>query len=106
MNEMDRYFDELLDKIYDEENSEAIVLTNENGQEIAFEQIALIPQNEKVYIIMKPVQPLEGLGEDEGLVFLIDEGLRRFELVVDEEIIDQVFAVYDELVEEEGNNNE
>ena len=102
MNEMDRYFDELLDKICDEENNEAIVLTNENGEEIAFEQIAIIPEDDELYIIMKPIQPLEGLGEDEGLVFLINQGLRRFDLVVDEDIIDRVFAVYDELVEEEG----
>ena len=101
MNEMDRYFDELLDKIYDEENSDVLVLNNENGEEIAFEQIALIPKGEKVYLIVKPVQPLEGLGEDEGLVLLINEGLRRFDLVTDEGIIDEVFAVYDQLMEDE-----
>ena len=102
MNEMDKYFDELLDKICDEENNEVVVLTNENGEEIAFEQIALVPMENRLYIIMKPVQPMEGLGEDEDLVFLINQGLRQFELVVDEDIIDRVFTVYDELVEEEG----
>ncbi len=104
MNEMDNYFNELLDKICDEENNEAIVLTNENGEQIAFEQIALIPQNEELYIIMKPVIPMEGLGEDEGLVFLINETMKSFELVTDEEIIDSVFAVYDRLVEEENED--
>lgn len=104
MNEMDNYFNELLDKICDEENNEAIVLTNENGEQIAFEQIALIPQNEALYIIMKPVIPMEGLGEDEGLVFLINETMKSFELVTDEEIIDSVFAVYDRLVEEENED--
>jgi len=104
MNEMDNYFNEVLDKICDEENNEAIVLTNENGEQIAFEQIALIPQNEELYIIMKPVIPMEGLGEDEGLVFLINETMKSFELVTDEEIIDSVFAVYDRLVEEENED--
>ena len=101
MNEMDRYFDELLDKIYDENNSDVLVLFNENGEEISFEQIALIPNGEIVYLIVKPVTPIEGLGEDEGLVFQINEGLRRFELVTDEEIIDKVFDVYDKLTKEE-----
>ncbi len=101
MNEMDRYFDELLDKIYDENNSDVLVLFNENGEEISFEQIALIPDGEIVYLIVKPVTPIEGLGKDEGLVFQINEGLRRFELVTDEEIIDKVFDVYDKLTEEE-----
>ena len=77
-------------------------MKNENGEDIAFEQIALIPQQEAVYLIVKPVQPIEGLGEDEGLVLLINEGLQRFDLVTDEEIIDKVFDVYDQLVEEEG----
>lgn len=101
MNEMDRYFDELLDKIYDEENSDVLVLKNANGEDIAFEQIALIPQGEQVYLIVKPVQPLEGLGEDEGLVLLINEGLKRFDLVTEEDVIDKVFDVYDQLIEEE-----
>lgn len=101
MNEMDRYFDDMLDRIYDEENNEVILLRNENGEDIAFEQIALVPMQEKVYIILKPVQPIDGLGEDEGLVFLVNEGLKRLELVIDEEIIDQVFTVYDRLTEEE-----
>jgi len=53
---------------------------------------------------MKPVIPMEGLGEDEGLVFLINETMKSFELVTDEEIIDSVFAVYDRLVEEENED--
>ena len=101
MNEMDRYFDDMLDRIYDEENNDVVLLRNENGEDIAFEQIALVPKQESVYIILNPVQPMDGLGEDEGLVFLVNEGLKRFELVVDEKIIDEVFTVYDQLVEEE-----
>jgi len=101
MNEMDRYFDDMLDKIYDEENSDVLVLKNENGEDIAFEQIAVIPQGSCVYLIVKPVQTIEGMDEDEGLVLLINEGLKRFDLVTDEDIIDKVFDVYDQLVEEE-----
>lgn len=101
MNEMDRYFDDMLDRIYDEENNDVIILKNEKGEDIAFEQIAIIPKQEQVYIILKPVQPIEGVGEDEGLVFLVNEGLKRFELVIDEGIIDEVFTVYDQLIEEE-----
>ena len=102
MNEMDGYFDELLDKIFDEENNESLVLVSEDGEEVAFEQIALVPNNGNLYIILKPVQPMEGVSEDEGLVFLINENMKRFEIVVDEEIIDRVFDVYDALLEAEG----
>lgn len=90
-----------IDALYDEENNDVIILKNENGEDIAFEQIALIPKKEKTYCILKPVQPLEGMGEDEGLVFSIEvneDGDEYLALVVDEQIIDEVFEVYDELV--------
>ena len=90
-----------IDALYDEDNNDAIILFNEKGEEIAFEQIAIIPQGDKVYAILKPIQPLEGVGEDEGLVFLINDDDGILELITDEKIIDDVFAVYDELVEGE-----
>ena len=90
-----------IDALYDEDNNDAIILFNEKGEEIAFEQIAIIPQGDKVYAILKPIQPLEGVGEDEGLVFFINDDEGILELITDEKIIDDVFAVYDELVEGE-----
>lgn len=93
-----------IDALYDEDNNDVILLLNEKGEEVAFEQIALIPQAEKTYAILKPVQPMEGLGEDEGLVFSIEaneNGVEYLALVTDEGIIDSVFAVYDQLLEEE-----
>ena len=47
---------------------------------------------------------MEGLGEDEGLVFSIEtseDGQEFLMLTTDEEIIDKVFDVYDQLVAEE-----
>ena len=90
-----------IDALYDEDNNDAIILINEKGEEIAFEQIAIIPQGDKVYAILKPIQPLEGVGEDEGLVFFINDDEGILELITDEKIIDDVFTVYDELVEGE-----
>ena len=90
-----------IDALYDEDNNDAIILFNEKGEEIAFEQIAIIPQGDKVYAILKPIQPLEGVGEDEGLVFLINDDDGILELITDEKIIDDVFTVYEELTEEE-----
>ena len=92
-----------IDAIFDPDNNDAIILFSENGEEIAFEQIAVIPIKDKPYVILKPIQPMEGVGEDEGLVFAIKgkEGEEILELVVDEKIIDDVFTVYDQLVEAE-----
>ncbi len=96
-----------IDCLYDEENNDIIVLFNEKGEMVDFEQIALIPLKEKCYAILKPIQPMEGVGEDEGLVFSIEankDGQEFLELVVDGAIIDKVFKVYDELIEQEDQN--
>ena len=98
-----------IDALYDEDNNDAIILMNEKGEEIPFEQIAVIPLNEKTYAILKPMVQLDGLGENEGLVFSVEtnaEGMEYLALVVDEDIIDQVFAIYDELVEEDEADEE
>ena len=90
-----------IDALYDENNSDNIMLCNERGELIEFEQIALIPQGEYTYAILKPAKPMEGLGEDEGLVFAIDtaeqDGKEYLRLVTDEAVIDSVFDVYDAL---------
>ena len=93
-----------IDALYDENNNDIIILFDEKNEEIEFEQIAVIPLAQKVYAILKPVKPMEGLGEDEGLVFSIeqnDAGEEYLVLVVDEELIDAVFTVYDTLVSTE-----
>ena len=40
-----------IDKILDENNSDPIVLYDENNKETKFEQVAVIPLYEKVYVI-------------------------------------------------------
>ena len=98
-----------IDALYDEDNNDAIYLYSENGEIIGFEQIALIPQKSSTYAILKPIKPMEGVGEDEGLVFEIksdSEGKEYLALVVEEKIIDDVFAVYDELCEAEMQEEE
>ena len=101
---MSKEYQNPIDALYDEDNNDAIILFNERGEEIAFEQIALIPLKEVTYAILKPIKPMEGLGENEGLVFSIetsDDGQEFLMLTTDEKIIDDVFDVYDRLVEED-----
>ena len=91
----------VLDMLFDEENEDDITIYDEDGNPVAFEQVALIPLEEKVYAILKPVLPMEGLGEDEALVFEIDEAEESLNVVVEDDIIDAVFAVYEQLCKEE-----
>lgn len=97
-----------IDALFDEDNNDPIYLYSEKGELIGFEQIAIIPKKASTYAILKPIQPMEGVGEDEGLVFEIKsdkDGKEYLMLVVDEKIIDDVFDVYDELIEAEMQDN-
>lgn len=101
MNENERL--DAIDAIFDENNTENVVLYNADDEAVEFEQIAIIPIDEIDYAILKPVIPLEDMKDDEALVFALedgDDGERQLVIVQDEDIINQVFDVYDKLYEE------
>ena len=93
-----------IDMLLDENNTENIKLYNVENQEIEFEQIALVPIENKTYAILRPVLEMEGIAEDEALVFVIDEIDDEDCLVIveDDKIIDDVFEEYYKLLKEEG----
>ena len=64
---------DIYDVLLDEENKEPIVLVDGNGRKTAFEQIAVIPHNEKLYCILKPVDKTENVADDEAIVFFVNE---------------------------------
>lgn len=90
----------------EEGDEESIVtLINENGEEINFVEIAGIALDDNFYLILQPEEPMEGIGEDEALVFKVTEnedGEDEFDVEVDDNIIDQVFKEYYKLLEEAG----
>jgi hypothetical protein len=92
-----------VDMLLDENNTDNIVLYNEENEAVEFEQIAVIPVGLQTYVILKPVTPIEDMGEDEALVFSVDEweGESELTVVTDEEIVDLVFARYYEMLEED-----
>lgn len=98
-----------IDQIFDEDDNSPITLYNEKGEKVEFEQIAVIPlEDEKVYAILKPLKQIEGLGDDEALVFEIveadendEDGEEGLTLVTDIDVMDKVFAVYNKLMDEE-----
>ena len=93
-----------IEKILDENCSDNVVLYDENQKETEFEQVAVIPMNEKVYVILKPVTPINGLNDDEALVFVVEEIDDEDCLVIvdDEQIVDEVFKEYYILLKKEG----
>ena len=99
---MEELFETPIDKLLDENNTENIVLYNEDNEPVEFEQIALMPCEGKVYAILKPVGEGMGLAEDEALVFYIDviDDEECLMLAEDDRIIDLVFAEYYRLLQE------
>lgn len=64
---------DIYDILLDEKNKNPIVFVDGNGRKIAFEQIAVIPYNEKLYCILKPIDKIKGIADDEAVVFYVDE---------------------------------
>lgn len=93
-----------MDQIMDENNAENIVMYGENGEPMEFQQIAVIPIEENVFVILRPVGDVKGIGEDEALVFVIEEfeGEEGIRIVEDERVIDLVFEEYYKLLREAG----
>ncbi len=91
--------------LLDRDNNENIFLHNENDEEIEFEQVAIIPLNNLVYAILKPVGDFENVAEDEGVVFLLstneNDRVDYLVRVEDEDVIDEVFSLYYKLFDDE-----
>ena len=89
-----------------EEYDDIITLTSENNEEIDFVNIAQIVYQSKIYAILQPVELLDGMDEDEAFAFEVktdEEGQNSYTIVTDDEIIDEVFSRYNQLLEEESN---
>lgn len=91
----------IFDKLFDENNSDRIVLYNNKGEALEFEQVAVIPIEGKIYAILTLITPADGISSDDCYVFEIcDDGEQRsFNLVHDDELCDEVLAVYMGLVD-------
>ncbi|MDE6201108.1 MAG: hypothetical protein K2M47_04440 [Clostridiales bacterium] len=77
-HEVETTGDRLLDVLLDENNREHIVLMDEFGRQLMFEQVAVIPLDyskgeRNVYVILKPVDEVAGINDDEAVVFIIEE---------------------------------
>lgn len=85
------------------ESDEYITLKGQDGKEINFVDIAGIALKSGYYAILQPVELLDGMAEDEALVFKVEQqknGEDKFTIVVDDMIVDEVFAEYGRLIDE------
>jgi uncharacterized protein YrzB (UPF0473 family) len=105
MENNQNYENEMVEALLDPENNDLIRLYDEEGNPIVFRQIAVTNLDGALYAILKPEDAIEGLGEDEALVFALqenDEGEVSLLLITDEDTVDAVFEDYYRLLREEG----
>lgn len=94
----------------EEDDDDIVTLLSADGEEIDFVEIAGIAYRGSFYAILQPVELLDGMDDDEALVFKVTrgkDGEDKFEIELDDSIIDAVFAEYNKLLDEAiaaGNN--
>jgi len=103
---------ESIDHMANQED-DIVTLVSADGEEVDFIEVAGIAYQGGFYAILQPVELLEGMEEDEALVFKVTRGKNgedKFEIELDDTTIDAVFAEYNRLLDEadgadSGNNN-
>lgn len=99
---------DILDLLLDENNYSPITLYDDEDKEVSFEQIAIIPDGDNLYAILKPIDELDGIADDEAIVFAVDfDEDDSSMLVVEEnkEIAMRVFDKYHQLLDEEESKD-
>lgn len=87
------------------QEDDIITLETSAGEKIEFEDVAGIVYNFRFYALLKPVKPVEGVADDEALIFEVIHrpgGDRVYNIVTDEAVMDAVFAEYLRLLGQSG----
>ena len=96
-----------LKQLLDPNDDSPIEFEDANGEMMAFEQVALIPKDDKLYAILKPIDfEAFNIKEDEALVFSVEYDFNYYEdyleRVTDEVDIEIIFQMYYDLLDEQG----
>ena len=90
----------------DNNNFDPIVICNEKGYKMAFEQVGVIPycseksDSVELYALLKPIRKIGNIGTDEVVIFRVvfdDNKETTLVVVDDEETMNAVYDKYKEL---------
>lgn len=90
-------------------DDDIVTLQTEDGKNIDFIEIAGIAHKGGFYAILQPVELLPGMQDDEALVMKVtrdEDGNDKFSVVLDDEIIDAVFAQYNKMLDNIQNGDD
>lgn len=96
-------YEKFVDRLFDENNDEKIWIKDNDGKELEFEQVAVVDFEENYYAVLHPISRLEGVSEDEVLIFLIDEEKDQLVYEENDKVIDGVYNEFCRLVEEQDD---
>ena len=96
----------LLDVLLDENNRDPICMSDDEGRILCFEQVAVIPYRGRIYCILKPLDKVKGIKDDEAIAFYVDmRGEEPALKVVERESTAlTIFEKYYDLLEAEAAN--
>ena len=103
----------LIDMLLDKDNHEPIVIYDENNKELKFQTVAVIPfvtmptlsSDKDLYVIMKPIDKIEGVEDDEVLIFVVDydfKGQPFLAIEHNQELAQKVYEEYVRLLDDIG----
>ena len=91
----------LFEILIDENNNDPITLVTNGNKEVKFDQVGVFPYEEKLYTILKPIDKMEGVADNEAIVFALDEdenGEINLSIEEDVGIAERVFDEYYKLL--------
>lgn len=98
--------DDMINDLEDEELTNIVILSDENGEDVQFEFLDLIEYDSEEYVILLPV--VEEGEEDDGEVVILrvensGEEDESYISVDDEEVLTTVFEIFKEKFKDEFN---
>ena len=97
---------DLLDVLLNENNMAPIIMYDESGKQLEFEQVAVIPYGkDDLYCVLKPITKIKGIGENEAVVFRVEDNDGEAVLTLEEDELKaiDIFNEYYNMLEEANN---
>lgn len=86
-----------------DQSPDIILLTNDSGERVGFLPIATVPYRDGLYMILRPVTPMEGADDGDAFVFSVsqvdgdlpEDSGSYLTMETDDAVIDAVFDLYE-----------
>lgn len=87
-----------------EEGDEIVELIDDNGNVLKFKLLDVTEYKGVKYTLLLAAEPNEEIGEDEVVIFRLNEVEEVLEPIEDDNLLEEVFEFYQNEIDEEENN--